>query len=200
MSYSSAMRAAGEATRDRILAAAKKEFAQYGVAGARINRIANDASASKERLYAYFPSKEALFAAVTERLVSDFTARTALFGDDLSGYAGLLFDMYIEQPDSTRLSDWLDLQADDELVDGEGQARILQPKIDEIRHGQQAGHIDSSWDPVQLYTLVFEIARTMAAPNAIVSRLGQANGSPDSVESRRQAVVTAVERLITPAP
>src|SRR6185312_3269195 len=65
------MRPAGEATRERILAAAKTEFSARGLAGARINRIATDAHASKERLYAYFPSKEALFAAVTQRLVID---------------------------------------------------------------------------------------------------------------------------------
>ena len=51
------MRSAGEATRDRILAAAKDEFATYGLAGARINRIAAQARASKDRLYAYFASK-----------------------------------------------------------------------------------------------------------------------------------------------
>src|SRR5262249_15209214 len=67
------MRASGEATRQRILEAAKREFAQYGLSGARINRIAANAHASKERLYAYFPSKEALFAAVAELLVSDVT-------------------------------------------------------------------------------------------------------------------------------
>ena len=39
------MRSAGEATRDRILAAGKEEFARYGLAGARINRIATDARA-----------------------------------------------------------------------------------------------------------------------------------------------------------
>ena len=61
------MRSAGEATRDRILAAAKDEFATYGLAGARINRIAAQARASKDRLYAYFASKEELFAAVTEQ-------------------------------------------------------------------------------------------------------------------------------------
>jgi AcrR family transcriptional regulator len=58
------MRAAGEATRERIPAAAKEEFARYGFAGARISRISAEAKASKERLYAYFPSKESLFAAV----------------------------------------------------------------------------------------------------------------------------------------
>ena len=58
------MRAAGHATRERILTAAKDEFTEYGFAGVRLNRIATTARASKERLYSYFASKEQLFEAV----------------------------------------------------------------------------------------------------------------------------------------
>ena len=47
--------------RGEILAAARAEFAQYGLAGARIDRIARAANASKERLYAHFGDKETLF-------------------------------------------------------------------------------------------------------------------------------------------
>ena len=42
------MRPAGEATRERILAAAKEEFAEHGLAGARINRIAASALVSND--------------------------------------------------------------------------------------------------------------------------------------------------------
>ena len=79
-----------QATRERILAAAKTEFAERGLAGARINSIATEANASKERLYAYFPSKGALFAAVTERLVVDVTAETVVARGDMAAYVGLL--------------------------------------------------------------------------------------------------------------
>ena len=47
-----------------ILAAARAEFAHYGLAGARIDRIARTAQASKERLYAHFGDKETLFREV----------------------------------------------------------------------------------------------------------------------------------------
>src|SRR5262249_8402968 len=67
----SAMRAAGHATRERILAAAKDEFTEYGFAGARLNRIASTARASKERLYSYFASKEQLFEAVVAQWIED---------------------------------------------------------------------------------------------------------------------------------
>ncbi|WP_373310185.1 helix-turn-helix domain-containing protein, partial [Streptomyces purpurascens] len=43
-----------------MLAAAMEEFAGHGIAGARVDRIAKLAKTSKERVYAYFRSKDAL--------------------------------------------------------------------------------------------------------------------------------------------
>ena len=157
------MRSAGEATRERILAAAKTEFSERGLAGARINRIATEANASKERLYAYFPSKEALFAAVTERLVLDVTAETAAASGDMAAYVGLLFDSYIRNPENARLHDWLNFggavkpESGPELV-------AFRRKLDDIRAGQEAGLIDSTWDPAQLLIMLIEIAKSMAHP------------------------------------
>ena len=50
-----------DATRKRILEAAEEEFARYGIAGARIDRIALTAEANKARIYAYFGDKRRLF-------------------------------------------------------------------------------------------------------------------------------------------
>ena len=191
------MRAAGEATRDRILAAAKKEFARYGLAGARISRIAVDANASKERLYAYFSSKEALFDTVVAKLFSDVTADAVLRGDDLPGYAGRLFDIYLQHPDNARLVEWLDLETVDDSAGVGGQAKILQPKIDEIRRGQRTGHIDPAWDPVDLFLLIFAITKLMALPNPVLRKLRQVNGQPGTA-SARQAAIQAVQRLTKP--
>ena len=48
-------------TRRRLLEAAITEFSCYGIAGARVDRIASTAKANKQAIYAYFGSKEALF-------------------------------------------------------------------------------------------------------------------------------------------
>ena len=56
-----------EATRARIFAAATEEFAAYGIAGARIDRIAQNARANKQLIYAYFGDKAELFAHVLEQ-------------------------------------------------------------------------------------------------------------------------------------
>jgi AcrR family transcriptional regulator len=56
-----------EATRAAILAAATDEFAEFGLGGARVDRIAERAGINKRMLYYYFGQKEALFLAVLER-------------------------------------------------------------------------------------------------------------------------------------
>jgi AcrR family transcriptional regulator len=54
----------GEMTRKRILDAALGEFSANGFEGARVAKIASVAGVNKERLYAYFGSKESLFVEV----------------------------------------------------------------------------------------------------------------------------------------
>ena len=53
-------------TRAKILEAAREEFASHGMAGARIEAIARRAGMSKQLLYHYFASKEALLEATLE--------------------------------------------------------------------------------------------------------------------------------------
>jgi AcrR family transcriptional regulator len=60
----------------RILAAARRVFLERGLAGASIDEIANVARAGKPTIYARFPGKEALFAAVA---MSNVTATAARF-------------------------------------------------------------------------------------------------------------------------
>src|SRR3954452_22537519 len=53
-------------TQATILAAATREFAQHGMSGARVDRIAARAKTNKRMLYYYFGNKEGLFLAVLE--------------------------------------------------------------------------------------------------------------------------------------
>ena len=60
-----------EATRARILQAAKTEFARLGLGGARVDQIADQAHANKRMIYHYFGSKEDLFQYVLEEAYLD---------------------------------------------------------------------------------------------------------------------------------
>lgn len=60
-----------DATKARILEAAKKEFARLGLGGARVDQIAEEAQANKRMIYHYFGSKEDLFQYVLEEAYLD---------------------------------------------------------------------------------------------------------------------------------
>ena len=53
-----------DATRRNILDEALKEFSQYGLSGARVDRIAENTHTSKRMIYYYFESKEGLYLQV----------------------------------------------------------------------------------------------------------------------------------------
>ncbi len=56
-----------EWTKSRLLEAAREEFSDKGLSGARVNAIAGVAGVNKQLLYYYFGDKESLYAAVLER-------------------------------------------------------------------------------------------------------------------------------------
>src|SRR5579862_5381872 len=55
-----------EATRQKLLVAARHEFAAAGLAGARVDEIADRAGVNKQLVYHYFGDKDALYLAVLE--------------------------------------------------------------------------------------------------------------------------------------
>ncbi|MEX2518865.1 MAG: TetR family transcriptional regulator C-terminal domain-containing protein [Paracoccaceae bacterium] len=60
--------------RERIRAAALEVFAQEGFRGATVDAIAERAGMSKPNLLYYFPSKDAIYRLVLERLLDDWLA------------------------------------------------------------------------------------------------------------------------------
>jgi TetR/AcrR family transcriptional regulator, mexJK operon transcriptional repressor len=63
---------------DAIHAASQALFLRHGFADTSMDAIALAATVSKQTLYRYYPSKEALFVAVLERLALDQLAESAL--------------------------------------------------------------------------------------------------------------------------
>jgi AcrR family transcriptional regulator len=104
-------------TRAAVLAAARAVFARSGFDGARIDAIAARAKANKQRIYAYFGSKEGLFAAVQ----SEAIATLAAFEEELlpmieaepRRMGTLLLSSYLrfhrEHPEFWRLLAWANL-------------------------------------------------------------------------------------------
>jgi len=59
---------AGHDKRGRILDAAQSLFLRYGVKRTALDDVVREAGIAKGTLYLYFDSKDALFAAIAERL------------------------------------------------------------------------------------------------------------------------------------
>ncbi|MBN9019434.1 MAG: TetR family transcriptional regulator [Rhizobiales bacterium] len=95
-----------EGTSRSILNAATREFAEHGLSGARIDRIAALAGINKRMLYHYYGDKNALYLAVLEAAYARIRAAEAeLALDALEPEASLLrlarftFDYYLANPD-----------------------------------------------------------------------------------------------------
>jgi AcrR family transcriptional regulator len=115
-----------EETRNNILEVAAREFADKGLAGARIDEIAEKTNSSKRMIYYYFGGKDELYRAVLERAYSQIRTREeasdfeSLPADAaLSAQIGHTFDYHAEHPEFVR------------LVMNEN-----------IHHGEHIGHID----------------------------------------------------------
>src|SRR5215468_8429502 len=63
-----------EATRKKLLATARHEFADGGLAGARVDEIAARAGVNKQLVYHYFGDKDALYLAVLEWVYEEIRA------------------------------------------------------------------------------------------------------------------------------
>ncbi|MFE6912200.1 TetR family transcriptional regulator [Streptomyces erythrochromogenes] len=182
------------ATRQRIIDAAKEEFAQHGIAGARVDRIAKQAQTSKERVYAYFSSKEALYHHVAEQELTALVEATQLDTADLPGYAGILFDHFTARPDHYRLITWGRLELADDADATDPLQTTIARKIDQLGDAQRSGLLDTSWDPVDVLALINQIATTWAGQPEICAAAAQ-RAADTSTAARRAALVTAVERL-----
>jgi AcrR family transcriptional regulator len=99
-----------EKTRENILQAAISEFVQQGLAGARVDAIAERTQTSKRMIYYYFASKEQLYVEVLEKVYGDIRGTEAkLHLDQLGPVEGIrrlvefTFDHHDRNVDFVRL-------------------------------------------------------------------------------------------------
>lgn len=129
-----------EATKARIFRAATAEFAAYGVAGARIDRIAEHAQANKQLIYAYFGDKQQLFDHVLEQAMADLAASVSHAIDDLDRWTDEHVEFHRKHPEVMRLLLWESLERG---IDGAhytpGRTERYGLKLSKVDEAQQAG-------------------------------------------------------------
>ncbi len=193
------MGGAPDSVRDRILASAKAEVAEHGAAGARVERIAKRAQTSKERLYAYFPTKQALFEEVTAGRRARMAEMAPLDADDLPGFVGRLFDFYTGDPDELRLYRWAALEEDAApLQPGDPQVARFRANLAELERGQRAGIVDPGWSPLDLLNLLITLAMAWQSAPQVARQLADQTTGARELASHRKSAVEAARRLVTP--
>ncbi|WP_220199639.1 TetR family transcriptional regulator [Ktedonospora formicarum] len=182
-----------EATKKRILEAALQEFATHGIAGARVDKIAEIARSNKAQIYYYFGNKEGLFDAVFNALCVEGLRATPIDITDLPGYAGHLFDNFEDHPEIARLTTWYRLERAGSAEPLTIVLESLQGKANTIAQAQQAGLLSSHYAPADLLGLILHLSMLWASatPEFEVLISGQ------SRSHRRKVVTDAVRGLLT---
>jgi TetR/AcrR family transcriptional regulator len=151
-----------ERTRRAILDAAEIEFADKGLAGARVDVIAEESCANKRMLYYYFGSKEDLYMAVLERAYGAMRERERELNftdleplDAIRTLVEFKFDYYVANPRIIPLLAAENMNGGKYLKRSRRLRDMHLSLIDMIRKvlagGERQGVIRPGIDPFQLY-------------------------------------------------
>jgi AcrR family transcriptional regulator len=181
------------ATRQRLLEAAREEFAAFGIAGARVDRIADAARSNKAQIYHYFGSKDGLFDAVFDAMCRQTVDAVPIDPVNLPDYAGRLFDSYEKRPWVQRIATWYRLER---AGSGDLLPIVLasnKAKVRAIADAQAKGILPTRFPPSVLLGLVIHLSGFWSSNVPEYDALVE----DDSAATRRQVVVDAVTALIS---
>lgn len=182
-----------EESRARIYDAATAEFARYGIAGARVDRIAAAAGLNKNLIYIYFGNKEALFRAVIMRESDRLQEAAQIHGDDLEGYATAIFEFTEAHPQLLRLILWQSLEVGMFPLTDRSRASYGR-KLAAIDAGKASGHVASKLSSPALLAILYALANAWSVANPQgggVTRLSDVDR-----EEKKAAVVAAVRAVL----
>ena len=190
-----------------IMAVATQEFAAKGLAGARIDAIADATHTSKRMIYYYFGSKEGLYLAVLEesyrrirQTESDLQLADLPPAEALAKLVGFTFDHHYGNQDFVRLVMSENIQRGEYLA----QSKLIQElnvsvieSIQELyERGVKQGVFRKGLDPIDIHAsisaLTFFNVSNRYTFDLIFKRDGNA---PKSLALRRQRVIEMVQRF-----
>jgi len=152
-----------------ILLAARDEFAQHGLAGARVDRIAERAGLNKRLIYYYFTSKDELFLAVLEAAYADIrAAEQQLHLADMPPPQAIrrltefTWTYYLEHPEFLTLLNSENLEHGRHLAHSSRARKTNLPLIetlaDILERGRRDGVFRGGIDAMQLYVSIAGMA------------------------------------------
>ncbi|WP_234391297.1 TetR/AcrR family transcriptional regulator [Nocardia suismassiliense] len=188
-----------DATKQALLRAARDEFAEYGLAGARVDRIAEAAGVNKERIYGLFGSKDKLFDVILIDTMREFMdVVQPLTETDPGRYVGKLFDYHNNNPQLLRLLLWEGLHRGVDAHDIDGwRAQHYEQKFD--RASEQFG-VEAQYAGRLLLALCGMSNWSLAVPQTTRLLLGDNAEDKDATREFMQEFARAAMRNFPPAP
>jgi TetR/AcrR family transcriptional regulator len=201
-----------EASRARILDAARNEFVSHGLSGARVDRIASQSGVNKNLIYHYFDSKEALYLTVLEGIYAGLRERQR--DEDLrelppmEGIRLLVestFDHFAATPELIRLMSVENIHFGEYLK----RSRSIKPLYSGLlttieillKRGQASGIFRSDVDAIDLYLSISGLAYFFLSNQHTLSWLLDRDlASRRRVNKRRQHVVDVVLGYLLGSP
>ena len=152
-----------------ILAAALQEFAEFGLGGARMDRIAERAGVNKRLIYYYFEHKESLFTAVLEHAYENIRGEERQLNltqiepiEAIRRLIAFTWNYYIEHPEFLTLLNSENLHRARHLKQSTKAQSMNSPLIEALagvlERGLRARVFRAGVDPVQLYISIAGLA------------------------------------------
>lgn len=179
------------------------EFAERGLEGTTMTRIAERAGINKERLYNYFGDKRALWETVLGDQLEQLASAVALRGvrlQDVGEFAGATFDYHAQHPELARLLAWEGLDRAP-AADVERRSTHYREKVERFALAQREGLLDDGVDPAHLvFALIALAAWWQTVPQLVQMITGASAEDTTERDHRRAFVVEAARRLSTRRP
>jgi AcrR family transcriptional regulator len=197
-----------ERTMADILEVATREFAEKGLAGARIDAIADAMRTSKRMIYYYFGSKEGLYLRVLEesyRSMRQIEAEAHLDDlppeDALRRLVGHTVDYQWAHPEFVRLVQNENMHRAEYLAQSKMIRKLNVPAIDSlariIERGQKAGVFRSGLDAVDLHMSISALSFFNVANRHTFALLFQRDmETPRALVARRDSIIEMVVRFV----
>jgi AcrR family transcriptional regulator len=199
-----------EATRQRILDAAEREFSAKGLAGARVDVIAAGSGSNKRMIYYYFGNKENLYVAVLENAYTHMRREeSGLSLDSLDPLAAIRalvlfkFDYYERHPVLISLLNAENVHGARYLRRSRNVTKLYMPLVETLsgilKRGAKTGVMRTPIDPVELYVSIAALSYFYFSNRATLSNaFGRAFDSPAARRSRRAHVVEVILGYVRP--
>ena len=198
-----------EGVQRSILAAARIEFAEKGLSGARVDEIAARVATSKRMIFYYFKDKQGLYVAVLEEAYARI--RTIERTLDLAGVppvealetlVGFTFDYHADNPDFVRLVMVENIHHARHLKLSAKIAGLNLSAMDMIRdlyaRGVAGGIFRDGIDPVDIHLTISALSFYNVSNRAsILQVFGHDMENVEARASRRKSVIETVLRFIT---